>query len=156
MVLVSTILIDLGSQTATLNGLVGVDIVENITYDNVTHSVTFDARASILINFAEFLAFADQVNIFQTAIIFNFSTANIAATTPFDKITSMEYHDIGAGNWDLTVSPLAGDDVVSYEATKSSLKFVMNARSSAVTLSFAEWVLFLQSFNHYRLSVKAF
>lgn len=156
MALVSTINIDLASQTDILAATVSGTPVETITYDNSTKQVTFDARASILINFSEFLAFADQVNIFQTSILFNFSTVNASATTPFDKLTSIEYHDIGAGNWNLTVSPLAGDDVVSYEGTASSQKLVMNERFSSVTLSFPEWILFLQSFNHYRLSIKSF
>jgi hypothetical protein len=156
MVLVSLIQVDTGSQTVTLTATVGGDSVETITFDNTTQQVTFAARSGILINFSEFLSFSDQVNIFETAILFNFSTINSAATKPFDKIVSNEFHDIGAGNWNLTVSPLSGDDVVSYEATKSSLKLYMNTRSSDVTLSFPEWILFLQSFNHYRLSVKAF
>lgn len=156
MVLVSNIAVDTGLQTVVLTSTVGVDTVEIITFDNTTQQVTLSARASILINFSEFLSFADQVNIFETAILFNFSTINIAATKPFDKLISNEFHDIGSGDWNLTVSPLSGDDVVSYEATKSTLKFLMNTRSSDVTLSFPEWILFLQSFNHYKLSVKAF
>lgn len=156
MVLLSSIIVDTGAQTVVLTANVGVDSIETITFANSTQEVTFAARASIQINFSEFLSFADQMNIFETAILFNFSTINAAASSPFVKQTSIEYHDVGAGNWNLSVSPLAGDDVVSYEATKSSLKFVMNTRAGDVTLTFPEWILFLQAFNHYRLSIKAF
>lgn len=156
MVLLSQIVVDTGAQTVVLSATVGGDSVETITFDNTTQELIFSSRPSLIINFSEFLSFSDQVNIFETAILFNFSTINAAATKPFNKNVSTEYHNLDAGNWNFTVSTLSGDEIVSYEGTKSSLKLLMNTRSSDITLTFSEWILFLQEFNHYRLSIKAF
>jgi len=154
MVLTSTINIDLGAQIAILNANVGVDTVELITYDNSTFQVTFDARPNLIINFTEFLSFCDQVNILQTAILFNYANINVFATTPFTQLIINELHD--PGTWNLTVSAHTDPNIVEYEGTKSSVKIYMLERSGSKTLGFAEWLYFLQALNHYRLSIKAF
>lgn len=156
MVLVSNIAVDPGAQTIILSSVVGIDPIETVTYENTTKEITFSARPSTLINFLEFFSFSDQLNIFQTAILFNFPSVNIAASKPFDKIESIEFHDIGSGNWDLNSSTISGDNIVSYEATKSTEKFLMNERTGDVSVSFPEWILFLQLFNHYSRSVRQF
>lgn len=154
MALVSNIVIDLLGQTAILTATVGGDSVEVITYDNATKQVTFDARAYILISFSEFLSFCDQVNIFQTAILFNYSTINVFLTTPFTQLIINELHD--SGMWNLTVETDAAPNVVEYQGTGSSSKLEMLKRSGSKTLTFPEWLYFLQALNHYRLSIKAF
>lgn len=156
MALTSVISVDEDLEAINMTTYLGSDLVELINFDNGTKLVTFSARPSILISFSEFFLFAIQVNIYQVAVLSTFSSVNAAMTKPFNKMTSTEFHDVDAGNLDLTASPLSGDDVVSYEATKSTLKFLMNTRSSDVTLTFPEWVLFLQNFNHYKLSLKSF
>ncbi len=153
MVLVSTINVDLGSESVVLTASVSSDIVDVITYDNTTQQVTFDTRPGIIINFTEFLSFCDQVNIFQTAILFNYSP-NIAATTPFTQILVNELHD--PGMWNLTITPHTDPNIIEYQGTRSSSKVEMFERSMSKTLDFAEWVYFLVALNHYKLSIKAF
>lgn len=156
MALTTTIVVDTSVNTIVLSSSSIDGAVETITYDAVTNQVTIAARSAILINFVEFLNLCDQINIFETAILFNFSLVNILTTKPFIQVASTELHDVGAGNWNLTCSPLTGSNICEYQATKSTLKFYMVSRDADVILEFPEWVLFLQSLNHYRLSIKAF
>lgn len=154
MALVANIVVDLASGTIVLTSTVSGNSVETITYDNSTKEVTFDSRDGIIISFAEFLPFCDQVNIFQTAILFNYPSINVFSTIPFAQLIINELHD--PGQWNLTVTPHTDPNVVEYEGTKSSTKLSMNARPSSKTLSFPEWQYFLQALNHYRLSIKSF
>jgi hypothetical protein len=152
MALTSTINIDLGSGTVNLIALVDGNSVELITYDNSTKLVTFDPRDDIIINFSEFLSYCDQINIFQEAIVFNYSP-NIASK-PFTQIIANELHD--PGMWNLTVSAHTDPNVVEYQGTKSSVKMEMLPRASSKTLTFPEWVYFLDVLNHYKTSIKNF
>lgn len=154
MALISNIVIDLAGQTAILTATVIGNSVELITYDNSSKLITFDARAGIIIDFSEFLSFCDQMNIFETALLFNFPNINTFATIPFSQMIIDEEH-VG-GQWDLTVTSGAVPLVVEYEGTRSSTKLNMLERLASKTLEFPEWLYFLQALNHYRLSIKAF
>jgi len=154
MALVSNIVVDLASGLINILATVLGSNVENITYDNSTNQITFDARDDIIIDFAEFLPFCDQINIFQTAILFNYPSINVFATVPFSQLFINELHDPGI--WNLIISAHTDPNVVEYQATKSSTKVEMLPRSGSKTLEFPEWQYFLQALNHYRLSIKAF
>ncbi len=154
MALVSNIVLDLASSTVVLTATVDSNSVDVITYDNTVNQVTFDARAGIIIDFSEFLAFCDQVNIFQAAILFSFPSIDVFATTPFAQMLTNELHD--PGQWNLTVTPHTDPNVVQYEGTQSSSKLNMIERAGSKTLDFPEWLYFLQVLNHYRLSIKGF
>lgn len=154
MALFSNIVVDLASGTIVLTSTVSSNPVETITYDKTSNQITFDARDGIIIDFSEFLPFCDQVNIFQTAILFNFPGIDVFSTTPFTQLIINELHD--PGQWNLTVTPHTDPNVVEYEGTKSSTKLNMIARVGSKTLSFPEWTYFLQALNHYRLSIKGF
>lgn len=153
MVLVSTINIDLGTQTAILTCSSNGNSVDVITYDNSVQEVTFDSRDGIIIDFSEFLSFCDQINIFETAILFNFNS-NVFATTPFSQMIANELHD--PGMWNLTISAHTDPNVYECQGTKSSQKMDIMPRAGSKTLTFPEWLYFLQALNHYRLSIKGF
>jgi len=154
MALVSTIVVDLANKTVVLTATVDSASVDVITYDNNANQVTFDQRDGIIISFAEFLDFVAQVNIFQAAILANFSGINPSSANPFTQIMINELHD--PGQWNLTVSPHTDPDVVAYEGTKSSLKLNMLVRPSSKTLEFPEWQYFLIALNHYSRSIQQF
>jgi hypothetical protein len=153
MALQSNILIDLAAGTIILNAQVGSDIVDIVTYDNATKRITFSDRAEVLTSFSEFVSFCEQMNIFQTAILFNYSP-NVAATTPFLQILADEHHT--PGQWNMTVSSDTDPNVAQYEGTHSSSKLLMIARVGDKTIDFPEWLFFLQVLNHYKLSIKNF
>lgn len=154
MALISNIVIDVAAQTAILTATVNGDSVELLTYDNTIQEVIFDARPDIIIQFSDFLSFCDQINIFETAILFNFPSINTFTTILFSQMISDEEH-VG-GQWNLTVTSGADPLVVEYEGTRSSTKLNMLERSGSKSLSFPEWLYFLQALNHYRLSIKSF
>lgn len=141
-------------STIILTCTVSGNSVETITYDNLTNEVTFDARDDIIISFSEFLGFCDQVNIFQTAILFKNPSINPFEIIPFSQLIINEIHD--PGTWNLTVTPHTDPNVVEYQGTKSSEKIEMLPRAGSKTLSFPEWQYFLLALNHYRLSIKSF
>lgn len=154
MALVSNINVDSASGTIAFTSSVLENDVENITYDSSTNEITFDARADIIIDFSEFIALCNQINIFQTAILFIYPGIDVFATHPFSQLIINELHD--PGMWSLTVSPHTDPNVMECQGTKSSTKMEMLPRSGSKTLSFPEWQYFLQALNHYRLSIKSF
>jgi len=156
MVLNSTINVDLGSGTIIFNAISGSDTIELITYDNSVQEVTFDARPDIIIQFDEFLNFIRQINILQTAILFNFTSVNSFSTVPFIQIIVNEFHDVDLGMWNLTVNAFTGPIVIEYQGTRSSTKLEMLERSSSKTLTFPEWQKVLLALNNYRSSIQAF
>lgn len=154
MALTSNIVLDSALSTIVLSASTGDGSVETITYDGTVNQITIDTRDSIIIDFTEFLSFCDQVNIFQTAILFRFSSVSILATQPFRQAIANELKT--NGNWNFTFSGPTDPDICQYEGTKSSSKLLMNARGMAKTLEFPEWVYFVQALNYYKLSIKGF
>lgn len=154
MALVSNIVISLVNQTVNLRATVDDNLVEDITYDKTTNQITFAERGEFVINFDEFLPFCDQVNIFQTAILFNFPSIDVFSVIPFSQLVINELHD--GDTWDLTVSNQNDPNIVEYICTKSTTQTDMLKRSPSKTIEFPEWTYFLQALNHYRLSIKNF
>lgn len=152
MVLVSNINIDLTAGTAILTSTKDGNSVETLTYDNATKEITFDSRDDIIISFTEFLSFFDQVNIFQTAIVFNYNS--IINSSPFTQLIINELHD--PGMWNLTVSPHTDPNLVEYQGTKSSTKLEMLPRAGSKTITYPEWIYFLQALSHYAQSIRNF
>lgn len=155
MSLVSNIVVDLASGTVVLTSTVSGNSVENITYLNSGKQVTFSARPDITITQSEFLSFCDQVNIFQTAILFNFNP-DVFAIIPFGSCNNTETHDTGLNQWNLVCIYGASPRVCNYSFFKASGNEVLTNRGSSKTLDFPEWQYFLQALNHYRLSIKQF
>lgn len=155
MALVSNIVIDLSSKTAVLTSTVSGNNVEVITYVNSLQQVTFNARPDITISQADFLSFCDQINIFQTAIIFNFNP-DVFAIIPFGSCNNTENHDSVLNQWNLVCIYGATPRVCNYSFVKATSNEVLTNRASSKTLEFPEWTYFLQALNHYRLSIKGF
>lgn len=154
MALVSNIVVDLVNKTIILSCSVDSNPVETITYDKATNTVTFDSRDDIIINFSDFLDFCNQVNIYQTSILFNFPSIDVFSTTPFVQIMTNELHD--PGQWNLTISAHTDPTLIEYEGTRSSQKLYMLPRAGSKTLEFPEWEYVLTQLNHYKLSIKGF
>lgn len=154
MALVSNIVIDLASGTIILTATVSGVSVETITYTQSNNQVTFDARDDVIIQFSEFLPLCEQITILETAILFNYPSINVFATTPFTQMQVNELHDVGM--WNLTVTSVSNPNIVEYQGTKSSTKLEMLERADNKTLSFPEWLKFLIALNHYKLSIKGF
>lgn len=155
MALTTSIIINLAAGTAVMTCTVNDVPVETLTYVNSTQSVDFYKRDPVTISGFDFIAFGNQVNIFQTAIIFNFSPG-VASTIPFAQMIVNELHDVGAGTWALLISPYSGSDVCNYTANLSGSSIDMGNRNPSTTLDFPEWIVFLSGLNHYRLSVRNF
>lgn len=153
MTLNSNIVINLGNQTAVLTCSSDGFAVETLTYDNSNKTINFYKREPLTISGSEFISFGNQVNIFQTAILFNFSPL-ISDTTPFSQMIVNELHDLGPETWSLVVSPHTDPNVCDYVATLSSLDVALNDRNPSQTIDFPEWIVFLAALNHYRLSVR--
>lgn len=153
MSLLSVMNIDLASQTLILNCTVDSNLVDNITFDNSTQNVTFDSRDDIIISFSEFIAFCNQLFIFQQAIFNNYGTDPFA-TNPFLQLIVNELHDVGM--WNLTITAHTDPNVVEYQGTKSSQKLEMLPRAGSKTLTYAEWLKFLIAINHYKNSILGF
>lgn len=153
MALLTTIDINLIAKTAVLTCTVSGNRVEIITYTNSTQNVTFTKRDPLTISGTDFMSYTDQIKIFQTAIIFNFSP-NQFATVPFGQCDANEIQDVGSQTWNLTVFSVDGSNVVEYSAALATLDVALIDRNPDKTITFPEWIETLVALNHYRLSVR--
>lgn len=155
MVLTTSITISLGTGTAVLQCSTQDGPVETLTYNNNTQTVEFYKRDPITLSGSSFISFGNQINIFQTAIIFNFAPSQFS-TIPFVQMIVNELNDVGAGTWALLISPYDGSDVCNYTANLAESNVYMDNRNPSKTLEFPEWIVFLNGLNHYRLSIRNF
>jgi hypothetical protein len=151
MALISNIVIDLAAATAVLTCTDGGSSVDVLTYANSNQQVTFSSRPTLTIPAVDFINFANQIQIFQTAILFNFH-ANVGAILPFSQMDVSESHPSGA--WNLLITQTPGTDVCNYSATLSGSTVAMKNRPLAKTLDFPEWMVYLNGITHYAYSVK--
>lgn len=154
MALLSNIVVDQSAQTAILTVTKAGNAVETITYTNSTKQVSFALRADITITLIEFLDFISQVNIFQTAILFNYNPS-VFLTVPFGSCNNTETHDIALSKWTLVCIYGATPRVVNYSCNIPALTVDLVNRSGAKAIDFPEWIYFLMQLNHYRQSLKA-
>lgn len=155
MALVSNIQVDLAARTAILTSTVNNNSVELISYVDSNLQITFNSRADINISFSEFIDFVNQVNILQTAILFNFSP-NVFASIPFGSCNNTENHDSVLNKWNLVCIYGASPRVCNYSYDKATTTLTMANRASSKILEFPEWLYFLNQLNHYKTSVKQF
>lgn len=152
MALINVITVDLGSKTIVLNCTSAGNLVENITYNQSINQITFATRNDIVISGNDFIILTNQINIFQTAILFNFSP-NINAYIPFNSCDNSENHDSVNNLWGLAciygVSPRA----INYSAIGSNKTVDLLSRANSKNIEFPEWLYLLQALNHYRTSV---
>lgn len=153
MALSSTITVDLLSQTSTLTCSVGLNVVETITYNKSNNQITFSSRPDITITGSEFMDFCNQVNICQTAILFNYGPL-VSATIPFNSTNVTETQDIANNNWNMVCIFGAVPRVSNYSANSITKMVTLFNRASPKTIDFPEWLVFLTDLNHYRLSVR--
>lgn len=155
MVLVTNIVIDQTLGIATMSVTQSGNTVENINYTHANNQVTFGLRPDISITFTEFLDFAAQIIIFETAIIFNFNP-NVFLTSPFYSANNTESHDSILNKWNLVCIYGATPRVCNYSADKASFLILLANRSGPKTLEFAEWLYWLIILDHYSKSIKGF
>lgn len=155
MALVNTITVDLAAKTVVLNSTSGGNLVENITYSQSVNQITFLTRPDIVISGIDFLNLTNQINIFQTAILFNFSP-NINATIPFNSCDNSENHDSVNNLWGLACIYGASPRPINYSAIGSNNTVDLIARGSSKTIEFPEWLNLLNGLNHYRVSIRNF
>lgn len=155
MALVNVITIDLVAKTAVLTSTSAGNGVETITYTNSTNQITFSTRADIVISGADFINLIDQINIFQTAILFNFAP-NAFATIPFGSCDNSEVHDIVNNNWNLACIYGASPRAINYSGLGASKTVDLLARASPKIIDFPEWIYCLYALNHYRISIRNF
>lgn len=155
MALVNTITIDLVAGSAVLNSTSSGSLVENISYSNVLNQITFASRSDIVISGVDFMTLINQINILQTAILFNFSP-NVSATVPYGSLNVKESHDIINGKWTLACTYGASPSAVNYSADLATITLDLQTRSGSKTLDFPEWIQLLSLLIQYRLSVRNF
>jgi len=149
----TTISVDLLTQTAVLSCTVGLNSIETFTYNKTNNQVTLSARPDIAITGPEFMDFCNQVNIFETAILFNYAPL-ISATIPFNSTNVTETQDVMNNNWNMVCIFGAPPRVNNYSANSISKIVQLFNRANAKTIDFPEWLVFLTDLNHYRLSVR--
>lgn len=152
MALISNIVISLEDGTAVLAVTRSGDVVETISYENIGQTVTFASRDDITITSSEFIDLCNQVNILQTAILFNY-LVNQLATTPFSVVSCIERNAITT--WDFTFSlvDIPDPNVADYSDVIADSQVFLAGRHGNKILQFPEWIYFLQSLTHYRKSV---
>lgn len=155
MALVNTLVVDLVAKTVILTSTSSGNSVETITYNNILNQITFSSRADITITGSEFIDFVSQINILQTAILFNFSP-NINATVPFGSVNNVENHDSNANTWGLTCIYGATPRVLNYAGLGSNKTVNLLARANSKTIEFTEWIRCLSALNSYRISIRNF
>lgn len=154
MALVNTLVVDLVTQTIVLTSS-NAGLVETITYSNALKQVTFAARAAINITGAEFIDLVSQINILQTAILFNFSN-NINETVPFNSFNLLDSYDSGANTWNLVCLCGSVPRVFNYSGIGSNSTVDFLARANSKTIEFPEWMKCLQAINSYRTEIRDF
>lgn len=155
MVLVITITVDLAAKTVILNSTSSGNLVENITYSQALNQVTFATRPDILISISDYMSLINQINIFQTAILFNF-IPSVIATTPFGSCENLENHDSIANTWGLACIYGASPRVINYSCSGSTKLVDLIALGSSKTIEFPEWLYLLPALNHYKFSLTNF
>ena len=100
MALNTTIVVNLGSGSLVLTSDSSGTPVETISFDATANQFSIAARSDANIPAQDFLSFVDQINIFNTAISFNYNP-NIFATVPFNLAASEELNDIVNNQWNL-------------------------------------------------------
>ena len=154
MALVNTILIDLAGSTASLTTTSGGNLVETITF--ASNQMTFSLRADIIISGSDFLTFIQQVNLFQAAVIKNF-TVNLITSLPFGECDITNAHDSGANTWNLILNYVAlTHPTINYLSTLSGKTVELITRSSSKTLTFPEWIYCIQQLNQYYLQIQSY
>jgi hypothetical protein len=157
MVLVNTLVVDLSGQTVTLTVTSAGSPVETITYTFSSNTLQFASRSLINISGTDFLTLMQQINLFQTAIIFNFNV-NVITSTPFTEVQNIEDNITGTNQWEFYsvtgYSPTGR--TLDYTALGSNATVNLNNRQFAVTVNFPEWTLMLQALNHFKGSVQQF
>ena len=154
MSLTNTLVVDLSSQTVTLTSYEGANLVESLIYTLSTNTVQFGIRAAVTIPSADYFALVAQSNLFQNAIVQNF-TINQFATQPFTSFIGNETYISFINEWNLEVtvnSTMFINDVTPYSAAQTSL----NNRASADTINYSEWSMTLNALNHYAVSLHNF
>ena len=151
MALVTTIVIDLLNSTGVLTVKDGVNFVETVTYS--VNSITFSSRPLISISVSDFLNLLNQINIFQTALIYNFSPVIQYLNSGSN---CKEINDINLNTLDLTCTYGNTPDAVNYTGTKSTQLIKLQNRANPKTLTYQYWIDLLSYLIHYSKSIKLF
>lgn len=155
MALVNNIIIDLVAQTGTLASTQSINVVETILYSAALNQITFALRPAISLSGSDFLNLVAQINIFNSAILFNFNV-NPSATLPYGSVNNTETHDSVNNLWNEVCLIGATPRVFSYSADKNTFLVNFTSRASAKTIEFPEWIDCLVCLKKYQLSVRNF
>jgi hypothetical protein len=152
MSLVSTITVDLSANTVTLNCTDSSTLVENIVFNLSANTVTFSITPGVTISDIDFDVFTAQIKVFQTAILSNFNV-NQFQTSPFTKTQVIEAFVSFVAEWILQIGINSAANFISYTAAQGTSQVTFNARGTAQTLNFSEWMMVYPALNHYQVSV---
>jgi tricorn protease-like protein len=155
MSLVNIVTVDLSGNTIRLVSHSGATLVEQITYSQSTKQITFAITPRISLNLVDFNNLINQIVIFQTAIVYNFSPGS-SFVTPFNSFVSKENYIPISNSWTLQCNEMAAPIIVSYTGSHSLLNIALAARASAIQIPFSEWVMLLASQKHYESSINTF
>jgi hypothetical protein len=155
MSLVNTSIVDLGAGTVTFSSISSPTTVENIVFTASSNQITFGIIPGITLDPDDFYTLLNQLTIFQTAIIYNFTLGTVF-NNPFNSFVSNEHYISFTNSWSLTCNEVSGPAIVEYYASQSSNNIAISARSGAITIPFSEWVDLLASLKHYQTSLSTF
>lgn len=154
MVLLSTVVIDLGAGTAILNCQSDGSLCENITYDNSLQTITFFERGELFIPSLDYIQLSEQFKILETAIQFNFFP-NPFATQPWNQVVTDNTLDIGSGQWNLTMSSMVLDPlIIEYSGILSLNQVQLHKRGNSKTIDFPEWIACLERLKAYQVQLR--
>lgn len=153
MALVSNIVIDLASQTGTLTVTKSAVSVETITYSS--NQITYALRADIVISVAEFHDLIAQINIFETALLFNFNIQP-ALNGLISSINCTEAVDNVNNKCSLACIYGASPRVVNYSADLAAKTVDLQNRASDKSISLPEWNYLLLQLAHYNASLRLY
>jgi len=153
MAILTTLNVDLGANTVTLNSTFGGNLVNNLVYTQSTHSVVFAIRPAISISEIDFQSFLNQLRLFQTSILANFPV-NQFATTPFTSVKVKEVYDPVLNLWELDMSINAAASFIVDSGALATRLISLNARTVPQVLNFSEWSMVLNGYNHYGVSLQ--
>lgn len=155
MSLVNTILVDLSAGQVTLASTESGVAVETIQYSMSTGEITISARTAITISGTDFMTLLNQIVIFQTAIIYNFTPTTIYIV-PFNSWVCNESYISFTNAWTLVCNENGGSQFIDYYGTQSNGNVELITRAANLTIPFSEWVQLLVNLKHYQVSLSNF
>lgn len=146
MTITSSISNNFSSQTSTLLIQSGATTIENVVYTLPTNTVLFNAISSFALSATDFISFAGFKQSFRAAILASFSPALYASPT----FSCYQMSDINDGTSQLSYSYYhTVHPIFNITATYPSGTVNFGNRNLTTTMSFDEYVYYLNSFLHF-------